>query len=165
MYIDVILMHGLIYTGGFVLIILISVLINPRIWMQDFPDVLKNDIPPKTIKEVKQTFVTGFLFSFFIVGFPLYSLSIILDKSNVDLNDSNLFLHSFSVMMICNILYWLIFHSLIFNVIISKIRTVPGLKGKITFSGWKKLIFGMFVGVLTCAMISWFVTFIARLFS
>ena len=67
MFSDQIIIHGLIYTGGFSLIILISVLINPRIWMQDLPDNLKNDIPPKTDKEIKQTFATGFVFALFIV--------------------------------------------------------------------------------------------------
>ena len=40
MFSTMILTHGLVYTGGFALIILISVLINPRIWLQDFPEDL-----------------------------------------------------------------------------------------------------------------------------
>ena len=161
---DQILIHGLLYTAGFVLIILISVLINPRIWMQDFPEDLKKDIPPKSNREMKQTFVTGFLFSLFIIGFPLYSISAYIKSSISILPFIMLFLHSFSVMMICNILYWLIFDLLIFNFVISRIRTVPGLKKRFKFSGWKRQVFGMIVGILTCALISLFSVFVAGFF-
>lgn len=162
MFSSLILFDGLIYTGGFALIILISVLINPRIWLQDFPDNLKNDIPPKSRKESRQTFVTGFLFALFIIGFPLYSVSQLFVGDVVTFQ--TLFLHSFSVMMICNVLYWLILHLIIFNFIISHIRTVPGLKKKFKFTGWKKQLFGMLVGILSCAFISVIVAFFAGLF-
>ncbi|MDA3811706.1 MAG: hypothetical protein PF518_15415 [Spirochaetaceae bacterium] len=164
-YSNLILMHGLIYTGGFVLIILISVLINPRIWMQDFPEDIKTNITPKSNKEIKQTFVTGFLFALFIVGFPLYSLSEILSSSQDIFKFSSLLLFSFSIMMICNIFYWLIFDLLIFNLIISHIRIVPEMKKKFKFPGWKRQIFGLFIGILTCGFISLFVATIAWLFS
>ncbi|MBI9099433.1 MAG: hypothetical protein JEY91_13200 [Spirochaetaceae bacterium] len=164
MFSDHIIIHGLIYTGGFSLIILISVLINPRIWMQDLPDNLKNDIPPKTDKEIKQTFVTGFVFALFIVGFPLYSLSGIMEKSVTPLSFSQLILHAFSIMMICNVLYWLVFDLLIFNLIISHVRTIPGLKKKLKFSGWRRQVFGMFVGTLSCILISGFSATVASFF-
>lgn len=161
---ELILTHGLIYTCGFVLIILISVLINPRIWLQDFPGHLTDNIPPKNNREVKQTFITGFIFAVFIVSFPLYSLSVYIgnyDSLNIDYS---FFLHTFSVMMICNFLYWMIFHRLIFNLLIGRLRTVPGLSKKIKLTGWKRQILGMFVGILMCAGISWFVVFTAGLF-
>lgn len=159
-----ILFDGLIYSGGFSLIILISVLVNPRIWLQDFPDSLKKDIPPKTRRESRQTFITGFLFALFIVGFPLYSVSRLSVGFQGPIPFWTMFLHSFYVMMICNILYWLIFHIIIFNLVISRIRTVPGLKERIPFTGWKKQIFGMLVGVLSCFFISGFVATVAGFF-
>lgn len=162
MFSNQILYDGLIYTAGFALIILISVLINPRIWMQDFPDHLKEELPPKSRREARQTFVTGFLFALFIMGFPLYSISKLFGESSMTFG--TFFLHSFSVMMVCNVLYWLVLHIFIFNVIISRIRTVPGLKKKFKFPGWKKQIFGMLVGVLSCGLISLIVALIAGFF-
>ncbi|MBB6478462.1 hypothetical protein [Spirochaeta isovalerica] len=158
------LYDGLIYSGGFAAIILVSVLINPRIWLQDFPDELKKDIPPKTRKESRQTFITGFVFAMFIIGFPLYSVAGAFSSSGELVPFLTLFLHSFYVMMICNVLYWLLFHILIFNVIISRIRTVPGLKQRIQFTGWKNQLFGLFVGVLSCLLISGFVAMLAGFF-
>lgn len=159
-----ILFDGLIYSGGFALIILVSVLINPRIWLQDFPDSLKKDVPPKTRRESRQTFITGFLFALFIVGFPLYSLSGLKNDIQGAIPFWTMFLHSFYVMMICNILYWLVFHFIIFNIVISRIRTVPGLKKRFQFTGWRKQIFGMLVGVLSCFLISGFVATVAGFF-
>jgi len=159
-----VLMHGLIYTGGFAFIILISVLINPRIWLQDFPEHLKYSIPPKSRREVNQTYITGILFAMFILGFPLYSLSTLINESTDLFSFSRLFLHTFSVMMICNILYWLFFDLLIFNFVISRIRTVPGLKKKFKFTGWKRQIFGLAVGILSCVIISGFAVTLAMLF-
>jgi hypothetical protein len=164
MIIELIVKHGLIYTGGFILIILVSVLINPRIWMQDFSDSLQKDLPPKNRNEIKQTFVTGFLFSLFIVGFPLYSLSSLLGMYSGTLSRLDSFIHTFLMMMICNILYWLIFDILIFNIIVNRIRTIPGLKKQIKFSGWKRQVFGLMVGIITCAFISGFVVCIAGFF-
>jgi len=165
MYSTMILTHGLIYTGGFALIILVSVLINPRIWMQDFPEDVKNDIPPKNNRELQQTFITGFIFALFIVGFPIFSLSVYIKDFQIDDSFTTLFLYSFSVMMICNILYWVIFDILIFNLVISHIRTVPGLKKKLKFSGWKRQAFGLLVGILTCGLISSFAVITARFFN
>lgn len=159
-----ILLDGLIYSAGFTIIILISVLVNPRIWLQDFPDSLQKDIPPKTRKESRQTFITGFLFALFIVGFPLYSVSGFIASSQISVTFWSMFLHSFYVMMICNILYWLFLHIIIFNLVISRIRTVPGLKKRFHFTGWRKQIFGMFVGVLSCFLISGFVATVAGFF-
>lgn len=157
-------LDGLIYSGGFALIILISVLINPRIWLQDFPEKLKKDVPPKTLKESRQTFITGFLFALYIVGFPLYSVARSFGEKEEVVLFFTIFLHSFYIMMICNVLYWLVFHILIFNFVISHIRTVPGLKKRFYFSGWKNQIFGLFVGILSCLLISFFVALIAGLF-
>ena len=165
MFTDLILIHGLIYTGGFAFIILLSVLINPRIWMQDFPEELKKVIPPKSNLEIKQTFITGFLFSLFIIGFPLFSVAVKVNLSDSAESFQQLFLHSFLVMMICNTLYWLIFDLLIFNVVISRLRTVPGIRNMFRFSGWKRQIFGLLVGILTSASISLIVGYIALAFS
>ncbi len=161
---NLIIMHGLIYAGGFALIILISVLINPRIWMQDFPEELKGSIPPKSNKEVKQTFVTGFLFALFIIGFPLYSISVLVTGTAFAANFLSLFIHAFSVMMICNTIYWIVFDIIIFNLIISRIRTVPGIKKMFKFSGWRRQVFGILVGSLMCGIISSFITWAALLF-
>jgi hypothetical protein len=157
-------LDGLIYSGGFALIILISVLINPRIWLQDFPEDLKKVVPPKSRKESRQTFITGFLFALFIVGFPLYSVARFFAGIDSAVTFGTVFLHSFSVMMICNTLYWLFFHILIFNVLIGWIRTVPGLKKRFHFTGWKNQLFGLFVGVLSCLLISLFVALTAGFF-
>jgi len=164
MYTSGLLIDGLVYTGGFALIILISVLINPRIWLQDFPEDIKKDVPPKSRKEARQTFVTGFLFALFIVGYPMFSLAGRFAGLEGHITFSQMFLHSFYVMMICNILYWLIFHILIFNVVIGYIRKVPGLKKRFRFTGWKNQIFGLFVGVASCLLISAFVAMVAGFF-
>lgn len=164
MFLDLILVHGLIYSGGFALIILMSVLINPRIWLQDFPENLKENIPPKSRTEINQTFITGFLFALFIVLFPLYSLSVLIDNVNENLNFWKLFFHSFSIMMICNFLYWLFFDIVIFNVIIGHIRTIPGLKKQFKFKGWKRQFFGLSIGVLSCTLISGFTVTVSLFF-
>lgn len=164
MFPEPILYDGLIYTAGFALIITVSVLINPRIWLQDFPDNLQSDVPPKSPGENRQTFVTGFFFALFIVGYPLYSVSRHLSFPGVAYEFSTVFLYSFILMMICNILYWIFLDILIFNLIIGRIRTVPGLKKKFKFGGWKRQFFGMFVGVLSCLFISLIVSWTAGFF-
>ena len=164
MFSNLIIVHGLIYAGGFALIILISVLVNPRIWMQDFPEDIKSSIPPKTNRETKQTFITGFLFALFIVGFPLYSLSVKVNELSADFFFSMLFLNSFSVMMICNIIYWIVLDFIIFNILISRIRTVSGFKKMFKFSGWKRQVFGLFIGFFTSGIVSCFVAWVALLF-
>lgn len=164
MFSNQVLIHGFVYSGGFAIIILISVLINPRIWLQDFPEKLKHIVPPKSPKEIKQTFITGFLFALFIVGFPLYSLSVLMREAAEVLSFSTLFLHSISIMLICNFLYWVFFDILIFNLIISRIRTIPGLKKQFQFKGWRRQMFGMAVGVISCILISGFAVTVAQFF-
>ncbi len=164
MFSELIIKHGLFYSAGFTIIILVSVLVNPRIWMQDFPDDLKSSIPPKSVREIRQTFITGFLFAVFIIGFPLYSIAEKVNEINIELSFSTLFLHSFSVMVICNIFYWILLDQIIFGLVISRLRTIPEIKKKFKFPGWKRQVFGLFIGFLMCGVISSFTAWIARLY-
>ncbi len=163
MFSNLIVVHGFIYVSGFAMIILISVLVNPRIWMQDFPNELKKLIPPKSNNERRQTLITGFLFAVFIIGFPFFSVSVKLGTIKDIPQFKELFLHSFYIMMICNTIYWIILDLLIFNIVINRIRTIQRIKKMFRFRGWKRQIFGLLVGSAMCGIISGIVAWITTL--
>lgn len=66
----IILTHGLITALLLMALILISLYINPRIWLQDLPKQVQMSIPPKTSKEKRQSLIVLALFLTILIAIP-----------------------------------------------------------------------------------------------
>lgn len=72
--IDTILRYGLLTTFLLTSLILGSLYMQPRIWLQGLPQEVQISIPQKTKKEKKQTFVVMILFLLILLGFPVIAI-------------------------------------------------------------------------------------------
>ncbi len=70
------LLHGLIYGGGITgYILLLMVATSPRVWgYQDYPERVKEKVPPQTRRERTLAGVLGIPFLLFSFVFPVYSV-------------------------------------------------------------------------------------------
>ena len=70
------LIHGLIYGGGITgYILLLMATTSPRIWgYQDYPERVKEKVPPQTKRERTVAGVFGVPFLLFSLVFPVYSV-------------------------------------------------------------------------------------------
>ncbi|MDC7125940.1 MAG: hypothetical protein PQJ46_10240 [Spirochaetales bacterium] len=67
-----IIMYGTIGMAGFFLLLMGSIIYNPRIWLQDYPEVIKNRVPQKNDKENRLSLVVGIPFMALLFLLPLY---------------------------------------------------------------------------------------------
>ena len=104
-----IIYHGFTYSVVLSLMVTISQLFNARLWLQDYPDEIKQTVPPKTRRERLLSLVVGVPFLLFIFIYPMYITHLI------DFNSFYIiFVHIFGIGIFGNlfdllILDWLIF--------------------------------------------------------
>ena len=65
------LLDGALLTLVMSALLLISFLVNPRIWLQDYPEALRKMVPPLTTMEKRQrlVFAVPFLLGFLLIPF------------------------------------------------------------------------------------------------
>jgi len=80
--------HSLLYSGvvtGYLFILMIA--INPRVWgYNDYPQVIKDKVPPQTKKEKKLAIIIALPWFIFTLGFPIYSTLILKAKLSNDIS-------------------------------------------------------------------------------
>jgi len=114
--------HSLIYAVIFSTFTLITLFINPRIWLQDYPDKIKKIVPSKTEKEKKQTVVLSVFFILIFIGYPIITL--LLYKNSITF--FSLFLHFFILFQFSNLIDLLILDWIIFCTITPKRIIITG---------------------------------------
>jgi hypothetical protein len=107
--------HGLFFTfivNGYLLLVMI--LTSPRIWgYSDYPQVIKNKVPPQTRREKLFAALIGLPWFFFVLGFPILSTYDLKSKLGDEISFLTAFLNVFVLSMLATlgdliILDWLI---------------------------------------------------------
>lgn len=157
------LLHGLALSIIASVYIIITLLINPRIWLQDYPQAIQDLIPPKDEKEKKLTLILGILFLILLLAFPLFS-TILLKTHNPDFSYLSLAFNAFGVAFAFNIIDWLILDWLMFCAITPKFIVIPGSEGA---SGYKDYWFhfrGFLIGTILSIIAGLIIGGVALLF-
>jgi len=121
-----IMIHGLILSvlaSGF---IIITLRINPRIWLQDYPPDIQAQVPPKTEKEQKLSLALGIPFLLLLLVVPLVSTLALKNQYQGEVPFYFLAIHAFGVMFIFNVFDWLILDWLLFCTITPGFLVIPG---------------------------------------
>ncbi len=83
MLLNHIIKHGLFFTvivNGYLFILMITM--SPRVWgYRDYPEVVKQKVPPQTKKEKALAGIVGLPWFIFVLGFPVVSTYML--KSNL----------------------------------------------------------------------------------
>lgn len=74
-YLPSILVYGAVHAGLLSLLIVGSLLYNPRLWLQDLPPELRARLPPKTARERRETWILGIPFMGIVLGMPLLAIA------------------------------------------------------------------------------------------
>lgn len=73
--INIILVYGLVTSLLLSVLILTSLYIQPRIWIQKLPEEVQISISPKTKKEKKQTYIVLILFLSILLALPIIAVT------------------------------------------------------------------------------------------
>jgi hypothetical protein len=130
------------------LFIMVTMRINPRIWLNDYPKDIQAQVPPQSSYEKRVSTLLGIPFILLLLGFPLFSSLTLKQQFPGQITFSALFINSFGVVFIFNLVDWLILDWLIFCIITPKFIVLEGTEG---MYGYKNFFFhfqGFLIGSL-----------------
>jgi len=111
------------------LLIMISLRINPRMWLQDYPQDIQNKVPPKTEREKRQSLIVGIPFLVVLAAVPFISTLMLKRQSGGDTSFLQLLLNAFGVAFVFNLVDLLLLDWLMFCTIAPKFLVIPGTEG------------------------------------
>lgn len=126
--------HRIILDGALLsiiasLLILVSLRINPRMWLQDYPQDIQNRVPPKTEREKRQSLIVGIPFLVVLAAVPFISTLTLKRQGGGHASFLQLFLDAFGVAFVFNLVDLLLLDWLMFCTITPKFLVIPGTEG------------------------------------
>lgn len=141
---EFIFIHGFIYSLVLSLIISLSQLYNPRLWLQDYPEDIQNKVSPKTSKEKKLSLYVGIPFLLFMFLYPF----IVTYYNIIELNAKIIFLQLFGIEFFFNLIDLLVLDWLIFTYITPKYLKIPGFEEERAYKNYIFHVKGFYIGTI-----------------
>ncbi len=113
--------------------LLVILKINPRLFLQDYPDDIQGAVPQKSGEERRQSVLLGMPFLLILFAGPLISTLTLKHQSGGELTFFAAALHAFGMVFIFNLVDWLIFCT-----ITPSFLVIPGTEG---MAGYKDYAF------------------------
>jgi len=108
-------------------IYLIGVLrFNPRLFLQDYPAVIQELVPPKTEQEKRQSLIIGIPFLILLAAVPFISTLNLKQESELTVSFLQLFLNAFGVVFIFNLVDLVLLDWVIFCYFTPAFVVIPG---------------------------------------
>lgn len=148
-----ILIDGLILSGIAFLIMLASMAVNPRIWLQDYPKPIQALVPPKTAQEKRLSQAFGIPFMLVLIGGPFVLTALLAARSEGALSFGALFLYAFGLVFVFNLFDWLVIDWLVFCTITPKMIVIPGTEGHPAYKDTAFHLRGFLIGTVFSALV------------
>ena len=111
------------------ILIIVILWINPRLFLQDYPDEIQAVVPPKTDLEKRQSLIGGIPFLLLLFAVPFISTLILKRQSVEMISFFSLFLNAFGVVFLFNLVDLLVLDWLLFCYITPGFLVIPGTEG------------------------------------
>jgi hypothetical protein len=147
MKIDHTLLHGLALSLIASAYIIITFLINPRIWLHDYPQAIQDLLPPINEKEKRLSLILGIPFLLLLFIVPLVS-TILLKNHNPDFSYLSLAFNAFGVAFAFNVVDWLVLDWLMFCTITPGFVVLPGSEGAVAYKDYWFHFRGFLIGTV-----------------
>lgn len=134
------------------LIVLLSLRVNPRIWLNDFPPDIRRAVPPKTDAEKRQSLRWGLPLFAVLLGGPLVSCLLLERQVPAPASFLLLFVHAYVVAFLFNLVDLLIIDWLIICAFTPRWLVVAGTEGMAGYSDYRHHFRGFLVGCIASAV-------------
>ena len=125
-----IIIHGSIFAvivNSYIFLVMIT--ISPRVWgYTDYPQVIKDKVPPQTKKEKLTAAIIGLPWITFVLGYPIYSTYLLKVKLGGNISILIAFCNLFILFLMANVGDLVILDWLIISKITPKFVIIPGTK-------------------------------------
>ena len=131
-----ILLDGIVLSVLASITILAILRVNPRLFLQDYPDEIQEQVPPKMDQENRFSLLLGIPFLFLLFAVPFLS-TLSLAKQSGEERFIFLFINAFGVFIFFNIVDLLVLDWLIFCLITPDFLVIPGTKGMQAYKDYR----------------------------
>lgn len=147
------LIHGAIYSTIASIVLLVGMAINPRFYLQDYPEPIQKMVPPKTEKEKKQGIWVGLAFMLVLLGGNLLSTWLV-KQAEPNATYWQLAMHAFGISFFFNLVDLVILDWLLFCTVQPAFMIIPGTESAQAYKAGYKDYMYHFRAALTGAAIS-----------
>ncbi len=128
MLLNHIIKHSLFYTvivNGYLFILMIAM--SPRVWgYRDYPEVVKQKVPPQTKKEKALAGIVGLPWFIFVLGFPVVSTFLLKSNLESEISFFGAFLNVFVLFSLATVGDLIVLDWLIISKITPRFVIIPG---------------------------------------
>jgi len=147
-----IIVHGAFLSLLASAFIAITLRINPRIWLQDYPQDIQDRVPPKNAKERKLSLILGIPFLALLLAVPFASTLALKHQHGGNVSFLQFFANGFGVLFIFNLVDWLIIDWLMFCTITPSFVVIPGTEGAEGYNDYAFHFRGFLIGTAFSAV-------------
>jgi len=123
-------------------------LIKPRLFLQDYPRAIQEQVPPKTERERRQSLIVGIPFLILLAAVPIISTLTLKRQGGEELTFLHLSLNAFGVVFIFNLVDLLVLDWLFFCTITPRFMVIPGTEGDPAYKDYRFHFRAFLVGTL-----------------
>jgi len=146
------------------LLLIVSLRLNPRIWLQDYPEDIQNKVPPKTEQEKRLSLIFGIPFLVLLAAVPFISTLALKRQDGGDVSFLQLFMNALGVAFAFNLVDLLLLDWLMFCTITPKFVVIPGTEGMEGYKDYsyhfKASMIGTILSVVAGLVIAGIVSFL-----
>ena len=137
---------------------------NPRLFLQDYPESIQSQVPPKTEKEKRQSLIVGIPFLILLLAVPFISTLALKRRSGDEVRFLSLLLNAFGVAFVFNLVDLLLLDWLVFCTITPAFLVIPGTEGNEGYKDYRfhfrASIVGTILSVVTGLVMAGIVSFL-----
>lgn len=119
---------------------------NPRVMLQDYPEDVRQAVPPKTPAERRETVLWTVPFAALLFGLPL-AAAIVTRQQQPDLSYGGAFLAAFVPLAVSNLFDLLVVDWLVFCTLTPRFVTLPGTEGMAGYRDYGLHFRGFLIGI------------------
>ena len=166
--VNIVLQHVVI--NGALVSLIVGVLImaslryNPRLWLQDYPAVVKAKVPPMNQQEKVQQRFIAIPFLLLMLGAPFVTALMVKSDNGGVLSFPYAYLTAFGVLQFFNLFDAVVLDYLILSLMKPAFAVIPGTtREESLVVGWEFQVRNFLKGVVICSLISLPIAFLASL--
>ncbi len=142
------LLDGLILSALASAFIVITIRLNPRLWLQDYPEDVQAQVPPKNEREHRLSLISGIPFLLLLAAVPLISTLALEARHPESATFFALAANAFGVAFVFNVVDWLILDWLMFCTITPRFIVIPGTEGADGYKDYGYHFRGFLIGTV-----------------
>jgi hypothetical protein len=145
-------------------LILGSLYINPRIWLQDYPAEIRAKVPPNTPDEKRAQRLLMIPFLGTLIGAPLWFVWQLEGTNGGTLPFGTAFVIIAIILHVFNLFDAVVIDFLILTLMKPKFAVIPGAEGmEHLYANWRLQVGNFFKGIVICTVLSIPIALVAQL--